>query len=164
MIQIRRNAFETNSSSTHSICITKNTYDYNSICDNKITVTLDYFGREEKILNTPDEKLSYLCSALYAMRRYRGYKGNIDKNYIYNAMAEIGVECVFTPLDEDDYCIVGVDNPNDVYPIVLNICKNKKKLYRFLFTHESFIIMGSDELGTDTTINVNYPHETFYIN
>ena len=50
MRQVRQNVFETNSSSTHSICVTKN-----NILDNKVDeiyFRLDEFGWEYSILST----------------------------------------------------------------------------------------------------------------
>lgn len=62
MRQVRQNVFETNSSSTHSICVTKN-----NILDNKVDeiyFRLDEFGWEYSILSTVDEKAAYLYTGL----------------------------------------------------------------------------------------------------
>ena len=65
MIQIRKNVFETNSSSTHSLVISKKerSYDYHLPVDNGVlTIAFGEFGWGPDILSTPIEKLSYLVT------------------------------------------------------------------------------------------------------
>ena len=65
MLQIRKNVFETNSSSTHSLVISKNERAYNyslPIEDGVLTIPFGEFGWGPDILSTPIEKLSYLIT------------------------------------------------------------------------------------------------------
>lgn len=66
MIQIRKNVFETNSSSTHSLVISKKDrgYDYNLPVDEDgiLTISFGEFGWGPEILNTPLEKISYVIT------------------------------------------------------------------------------------------------------
>lgn len=66
--QIRRNVFETNSSSTHSISIRKgdisNSYLKVDEYDNKVHVSFGEYGWGYETLNTQYERLSYLCTML----------------------------------------------------------------------------------------------------
>ena len=65
MLQIRKNVFETNSSSTHSLVISnkERSYDYNlPVEDGVLTIPFGEFGWGPDILSTPIEKLSYLIT------------------------------------------------------------------------------------------------------
>ncbi len=66
MIQIRKNVFETNSSSTHSLVISKedHAYDYHLPVedDGTLVITFGEFGWGPEILAAPIEKLSYLIT------------------------------------------------------------------------------------------------------
>ena len=66
MIQIRKNVFETNSSSTHSLVISKKDrdYDYDGliITDGILHISFGEYGWGPAILKYPHEKLSYLIT------------------------------------------------------------------------------------------------------
>lgn len=66
MLKIRKNIFETNSSSTHSLVISKKDrgYDYNLPVDEEgvLTISFGEFGWGPEILKYPHEKLSYLIT------------------------------------------------------------------------------------------------------
>lgn len=72
MIQIRNNVFETNSSSTHSICIPKKT---NSIV-NQINFTIGEYGWEN---DTIYDTASYLYTAILCGYNYDEAMEKIDK-------------------------------------------------------------------------------------
>lgn len=66
MIQVRKNIFETNSSSTHSLVISKKDrgYDYDGLIikDGVLHISFGEYGWGPEILRTPNEKLSYLIT------------------------------------------------------------------------------------------------------
>ena len=66
MIQIRKNVFETNSSSTHSLVISKKdrNYDYDGliIADGILHISFGEYGWGPAVLKYPHEKLSYLIT------------------------------------------------------------------------------------------------------
>ena len=66
MINIRKNVFETNSSSMHSLVVSKQDrgYDYNLPVDENGVLTIPFgeFGWGPEILRTPLEKLSYIIT------------------------------------------------------------------------------------------------------
>lgn len=68
MKTIRRNVFETNSSSTHSVSIRKgdigNSYLSVNSEDNKVHISFGEYGWGYEKLDTQDERLSYLCTML----------------------------------------------------------------------------------------------------
>ena len=92
MINIRKNIFETNSSSTHAICIAKDN-DYS--IPSELNFTFDEFGWENRFIYNTEELASYLYTALYEV-----YYNDIDKienfkNYIYETLGKYGCECTF---------------------------------------------------------------------
>ena len=66
MLTIRKNVFETNSSSTHSLVISKRdrSYDYEGliIADGVLHISFGEYGWGPAILKSPHEKLSYLIT------------------------------------------------------------------------------------------------------
>jgi len=159
MFNERINTFETNSSSTHAICITK---ERNIIVlPDKINFKLTDYGREFQVLREVDEKASFLYTAIMYLN-YCNDPDIISINDFYAMFDEIN--CNFINDGERHY----IDGINIIAPVIKRICRNKNKLYRFLFHYNSFIIIGSDERSTDydkiedIIIHAEYPNECYY--
>lgn len=90
MINIRNNLFETNSSSVHAICRSKNN-------DWEIPNTLHFdfgeYGWENRVLATTYELASYLYTALCSI--YEDKELSDYKNYIYDTLGRHRCECTF---------------------------------------------------------------------
>lgn len=94
MINIRNNTFETNSSSVHSICISK---ERPKNVPSHIVMNFDWYGWENGVVDAKD----YLWTAILLLKsyeyknRYCYYKRlpNIE-NYIVSALSKYGVEDV----------------------------------------------------------------------
>lgn len=169
MKQIRQSVFETNSSSTHSICIAKNV-------ELDIPKTLQFkfgeFGWECDTLNSTYEKASYLYTGLYANSR----KGDIAK--IKQLLEDNEIEVSFEEpivrmrsytnsegkLEEYESCDNSgyVDHSYDLADFLDAVCENKETLFNYLFSPLSFIITGNDNDDNDVDINVSYEHDEFY--
>lgn len=84
MKQIRHSVFETNSSSTHSVCIHRNRIEQNTMVvrdDGYIHATLGEFGWEVKDYYSQEEKLSYLLTmAAHKNGLSIDYYGNEEEN------------------------------------------------------------------------------------
>lgn len=158
--KIRRNVFETNSSSTHSICVTKNNI-LNDKLDS-IEFTIGEFGWECEEYSTPYMKAQYLYTGILSNNR-DDLIGNIklilDKNNIEYEF-ETPRYCNYT---SGRKCLDSgyIDHSNELSEF-LEICKDENKLMRYLFSTESFIITGNDNDEEDVEINVNYEHEEYY--
>lgn len=161
--QIRRSVFETNSSSTHSICITKDDV-YNK--PNSVNFTFGEFGWERDEHCDINTKASYLFTGIYGyfeQEEAEFLKNNI-KEYLEsegvacNFIGEIKYEKEYFSADIDGY----IDHGDDLRDFVKDVCNNKNKLFRFLFSDESFIITGNDNDDYDVNINVDYDHEEYY--
>lgn len=153
--QIRRNVFETNSSSTHSICITKN-----DILDEKrnwITFYTGEFGWEHETLYSITSKASYLYTAILYLEKYGDYEGLLDK--LKSILNENNIEYEFIEPENDWWYI---DHCGNLIDFINDILNDESKLMRYLFSSDSFIITGNDNSGSDVDINVNYEHDEYY--
>lgn len=81
--QIRQGVFETNSSSTHSICIAKDT---ELIIPKELHLEFGEFGWECNTLNSLQEKASYLYTGLIAEKRKE------DSDRIIELLKSKGIE------------------------------------------------------------------------
>ena len=158
MFQIRKGVFETNSGSTHSICITKGTV-LDKITD-YVEFELGEFGWEYRILRSVHQKASYLYTAAVNFDTYNKtnyvekIKQLLDKN-------DIGYE--FFKRDESYTFENGyVDHSQDLDIFLEDVCNDAGKLLRYLFSSESFIITGNDNNDHDVDINVSYDHDEYY--
>lgn len=136
MINIRRNVFETNSSSSHSISICQ---DSNGVldtiaCDPDGTITIrgGWFGREWEAYNDPMVKASYCLSDC------KGFES--QQNMLREVIQEhTGCKEVIFVVDDDSY--VG-HNTTGCTNVAFDDKENLKSL---LFNPRSFIFSGSDE-------------------
>ena len=111
MIQIRKNVFETNSSSTHSLVISKKerSYDYHLPVEaGVLTIPFGEFGWGPELLIEPIEKLSYLVT---------------DRLDMYDIPEEIK--------DDEDAVqetIMESDEIRRIVEVVMSCCPNVKKV------------------------------------
>lgn len=165
MQQIRNRVFETNSSSTHSICITKDRR--NLKLPDKLLVRPKYFGWEHKTLCTPQEKAEYLYASILCTFSRR--EAEAIKNELYQMLIEEGVDCEFVQAAyydfNEDFCEdAGVDHAgcDDHLNFVNRVITNKNRLLRYLFSEDSFVITGNDNGYDPVDIKADYPHEEYY--
>ena len=169
MLQIRPGVFETNSSSTHSICIATDRKEPLKLQDRLWFSTGDY-GWEWEKLTAPEEKASYLYSAILEV--YERREAEKLKAQIMDTLASAGIDCGFSKARYHDYggrlyCEnASVDHSDDgeLKDFVDKTVHNKGRLMRFLFSPKSFVLTGNDndcdDRGVD--IDVDYPHEEYY--
>lgn len=169
MKKIRQNVFETNSSSTHSICIAKNA---ELTMPKELHFDFGEFGWECDTLRSVGEKSSYLYTGLIANKR----KDDADK--IIQLLKHKGIEVTaeepiyenrsytnsegklveYTSSENTGY----VDHSNELGGFLDAIVSDEEKLLRFLFSDLSFIITGNDNEDSDVDINVSYDHDSYY--
>lgn len=159
-VKIRRNIFETNSSSTHSICVTQT--DLLDQLRDEIVFRVGEFGWEYEKYNDPETKASYLYTAILEMGRE-----DLLSN-IRSILKRKGIECIFEEpkyvIDNNGYKYLDYGYIDHVYALddFINICYDDDKLLKYLFSSQSFIITGNDNDDYDVEINVSYPHEEYY--
>ena len=134
MRQIRQDVFETNSSSTHSICISKEPV--NVIPKKKVYFHFDEFGWESMRV---DDTASYLYTAMK----------NLEMDDNISQMEEIlnrhGAECEFeNPEKGRGYWECGyVDHASELVEFISDLLSDEDKLIRYLFG-DSCIYTGND--------------------
>lgn len=155
MIKIRRGVFETNSSSTHSICITKS--DLELKFPQEVIFDIGEFGWQENKYSDVNKKASYLYTAIISLYNKKEQQKFI--NFIVKTLNKNNIDYTFEPIDNKFYYI---DHCSELRELVELICHSEKRLLRYLFSEESFILTGNDNSDSDININVSYKHETYY--
>ena len=171
--QIRQRVFETNSSSTHSICIAKNpvlpeppdTFEFR--CGD--------FGWEVDKYSSIREKANYLYTGLGYLEDLNQIRDYIQ--FIKNTLKEYGVEdvwfgdfriCWHSLWDDEDISFYispnngYIDHGEEIRDFVKDVCSDKNKLLSYLFSEKSFILTGNDNDGLDVNIKVDYEHDEYY--
>lgn len=154
-IKIRQGVFETNSSSTHSICITKS--NQNIVLPKEIDFTTGSFGWENKIYSDPQSKASYLYTAILELSKYCMLDKKPCIDFITETLYENNVICTFT---EGDYYYI--DHCSELVDFVTLVCHSERRLLRYLFSEESFIVTGNDNDDDGIYVDVDYKCEEYY--
>lgn len=169
MKQIRKGVFETNSSSTHSICIAK---DAELTIPKSLHFDFGEFGWEYDTLQSLGEKASYLYTGLIANSRKE------DSNKIIQILKDKGIDVTAEEPIYENRSYTGsdgklveytagenigyVDHSNEMTDFLNAVCEDEGKLMRYLFSDLSFIITGNDNDDEDVDINVAYAHDEYY--
>lgn len=156
MKNIRKGVFETNSSSTHSICIAKNV---ELEFPKKLHLEFGEFGWEHQTLGSISEKASYLYTASH------NYGNEGQTETIIGYLEEKGIDVTKEEPSEKQYAWESsgyVDHGGELVDFINDLCEDKEKLYRFLFSPFSFIITGNDNSDDSVDINVPYEFDEYY--
>ena len=170
MIKIRRGCFETNSSSTHAIIITKEEPGF--ICPD-IDLSIGEFGWAFNVHDYDDEKASYLYTAACSLY------GRDVYDEIQEMLAPYGVRCyskrraVFKSYSgiDGEYLDNGyIDHVEDCKTFVDYVMSDPEHLICFLFSEQSYIVTGNDNCDDIDAMWFKgkihkadgYEHETFY--
>lgn len=147
-VQIRRGVFETNSSSTHCISI---------VCGGAnlsekegmdcLEFKLGEFGWEWENYHSPEDKASYLWTAIIHLNfpGERDYKA--DSERISKWLGEEGIEAIFDDTKcswNNEYFGGYVDHTEDLLPFIEYVLESKEHLLNFLFDWDSCIRTGND--------------------
>lgn len=163
--QVRQGVFETNSSSTHEICISKK-----NVAKEDIPTFIKFnhgefgwgFDKYDRIL----ERASYLYQAICDLcwgddKTKSGYI-----NSLYSTLSKYGVECEFDLKDKDDndWEIGHIDHGDETREFVASVMHSEKRLLRYLFG-DSIIIVGNDneeDFGEYMSTHNFDDYEVFY--
>lgn len=145
--QIRRNVFETNSSSTHAICIAKDGYEKS----NYIKFDIGEFGWEFDTHSDLHSKASYLITAIfdlskdYADEKIQKLKDILDENGIeYDIPTPKISSWEYDGETRYYYDIDGyIDHAGETDEFVDAVLSDSDRLMRYLFG-DSMIITGND--------------------
>ena len=163
---IRRGVFETNSSSTHTICINK---DFKwPLRENSIKFGTGEFGWEFEEYYDICSKAEYLHEAIISAsndeKEYEELKAEFTK-----LLNDIGIEQVnWAEIEWDEYGYPDwdshgyIDHGNELYEMIQAMLKDPNLFYGFLFNDNSCVCTGND--NSDEIVNVpqgnyNYIYE-----
>lgn len=160
MIQIRSGVFETNSSSTHSICIQKKPVD---IDYRSIDFYLGDYGWEVEEVDFSN----YLYTAIMLDHRERVREHNIEK--LKKILDSHHISYTFEK-PEFDICSTGtylrngyIDHYYDLGNFIESVLNNEDMLLRGLFGENSVVYTGNDNCDEDySTFYVADPYMTVY--
>jgi len=141
MIEVRKNVFETNSSSTHALCIARNPKTLIKDQYDTVRFRAGEFGWGVDRLVTVSERASYL----YMMAVETGYDIEVFKARVTEVLESIGVEAEFDDLIYDGrwlaygYIDHGYEWSTDMQTIMSDY-----NLINFLFNDQSFVLTDND--------------------
>ena len=156
-VQVRRGIFETNSSSTHVISISKDNDEFKEKLPNRVHFGHGDFGWEWEVYNTLQDKANYLFTAIVDNGKSRKYKPLITA-----ILAKHGIEAEFEETVENQYDngetyeefkedkYAYVDHAYCAKDFIEEVCENEELLMAYLFSDTSFVETGNDnEDGPD---------------
>ena len=115
------------------------------------------FGWEVNKLDTPEEKASYLYTALLDTNTVNEYVSEIDAT-----LRSKNIDAIFQSMEETDTSYYYIDHSGDLDEFISVVCNSEESLLSYLFSNKSFILTGNDNDETDVDIKVDYPHIEFY--
>lgn len=151
--QIRHAVYETNSSSTHAICITKRSTK-NRVIPNHIDFCIGEYGWEFKEYKDTYNKASYLITAIlsfekkYADEKMEQLKSILEVKGITYTFPELNIKSwQWNGKTKYFYDIDGyIDHPEELKPLIDELLSDSDKLFRYLFDN-SILITGNDNDG-----------------
>lgn len=148
--QIRENVFETNSSSVHAICVSK---DKPTEYPEYVKFNHGDWGWEFGVHNTVSERASYLYELVCEMCWDDEKKKSEYLNHLYDVLGKHGINCDFDRNDFEvwehngittEFPIGYVDHGHAAIEFFDAVMHNESRLLRFLFNNESLVITGND--------------------
>lgn len=144
-LSIRRNVFETNSSSVHAIAIS-----------NEIPSDLPsfiYFGRGEygwewERYDYDEDKANYLYECLIDLYYDWANQDDVELSEVCDQikrdLASYGIGCKFEEFDRDTLFVGWVDHGSENRELVEYLLSDPDNLIRYLFNNDSYILTGND--------------------
>ena len=133
MITIRKNTFETNSSSTHSIIIPKNV-DNKKDFTKSIYFGLGEFGWSRDVADPADYLYTAICDA-YLDSYYTAEHQEKGKEYlqkIKDILDKNGITYKFEEINKKEFNYFYVDHCNELDTFIEKVCNDEDLLLRYL--------------------------------
>lgn len=163
--QIRHNVFETNSSSIHAICISKENVKKEDI-PTSIKFNHGEFGWGFDKYDSISDRASYLYQSICDLCWDDDETKSKYINSIYSTLSKYGVDCEFDlkGKDADGFEIGYIDHGGETREFVASVMHSEKRLIRYLFG-DSTIIVGNDndeDFGEYMSTHNFDDYEVFY--
>ena len=157
-VKTRKGVFETNSSSTHAMCIALGNAPLK--IPDSLHFEIGEYGWGFSTVSSTEDKASYLYTAMLET-------GNGDKflEFVVPALKKEGVKVTFQTPEYTEWGGLengGIDHGSECSDFVDVVTSTTGRLLSFLFSNKSFVLTGNDNDDMDIGINVNYPHESCY--
>ena len=140
--QIRRSVFETNSSSTHAICISKEKLNKDDF-PKFVPFTHGEYGWEFAVYGDTWTKASYLYEAIFACY----YNNEIEIQNKCSKIAEMldkyDIHCGFAQTKDTKWGNGYIDHGGETIDFVEAVLEDEQKLLSYLFG-DSFVVTGND--------------------
>lgn len=147
---IRNGMFETNSSSVHSICISKKPV--GNVKGKKIAFYLGEYGWENSTVDTPD----YLYTAIMC-QSLSDYL--LDK--LKSILDKYEIDYTFQPIEKASRWW-GIDHSGETIDFVNAVLEDEDLLLRYLFDNESVIYTGNDNCGSKDYLDTCFIGDEYY--
>lgn len=138
---IRTNIFETNSSSTHTISISRNFDVANHPFPKTLVFHGDEFGWDVEIYDDVYSRCSYLYTAMCSLLNDEELETR--KNHIKDVLEKYGVVAAFAPFK---YCDNGyIDHDEDTWGLLNYVFENENNLLNYIFG-DTLIYTSNDNM------------------
>lgn len=138
--QIRQGVFETNSSSTHAICISKDHDARKLTVPNSVSFEHGEFGWECRKLMSIREKASYLYEAILGMYQYDNPEEKINR--IKEILNKYDITCDFE-LSSNNVGYIDHVRTDDMSDWLEKMMNDDDSLLTYLFG-DAFVVTGND--------------------
>lgn len=147
---IRNGIFETNSSSVHSICISKKPVE--NVKGKKIAFYLGEYGWVNSTVDTPD----YLYTAIMCQNNSEEL---LDK--LKSILDKYEIDYTFQPIEKASRWW-GIDHSGETDEFVNAVLDNEDLLLRCLFNDDSVVYTGNDNYGSNDYLNTCFIGDEYY--
>lgn len=135
--QIRRNLFETNSSSVHSIVITKEPL---SNIPESLCITRKEFGWENRTYVNIENRVSYLYTGILGCFKNEEQESYVNR--LIEFLEKFGIEVEIDHDNDSDW--YGIDHVYELIDFIKDIFNDEDYLFNYLFSPTSYIMTGND--------------------
>lgn len=135
--QIRRNLFETNSSSVHSIVITKESL---SDIPESLCITRKEFGWENRTYGNIEDRVSYLYTGILGCFKNEEQESYVNR--LIKFLEKFGIEVEIDHDNDSDW--YGIDHVYELIDFIKDIFNDEDYLFNYLFSPTSYIMTGND--------------------
>lgn len=135
--QIRRNLFETNSSSVHSIVITK---EPNVSIPESLHIIRKEFGWENRTYVNVENRVSYLYTGILGCFKNEEQESYVNR--LIEFLEKFGIEVEIDHDNDSDW--YGIDHVDELLDFIKDIFNDEDYLFNYLFSPTSYIMTGND--------------------